>query len=91
MKSKDFALFKLRPTGGPSDSMMLREAAMSQEEPTKMPPSKYYAFRVRLGTVALMRSKMGWRVRAKPSGQRGLPCCTPQQLKIVCKPRCRKG
>ena len=77
MNSKDFVLLSLRPSDGPSDSMMLRVAAMSCGEPTKLPSSKYHAFRVRLGNTALMCSTLGWRVRVKPSGPRGSPCCTP--------------
>ena len=80
MKRRDFSLLRWRPTEGPSDSTMWRAAERSPGGPTRVPSSRYQAFKAREGTSALIRSMIGWRVRANPSGPRGSPCCTPQQL-----------
>ena len=80
MKRRDLPLLRWRPIEGPADSTMWRAAERSWVEPTRVPSSRYQAFRSREGTSALIRLMMGGRVRVNPSGPRGSPCCTPQQL-----------
>ena len=69
-KMKDLALFRKRPRGGPSASMMERAAARSSWEPQKVPSSRYHALMRRPGTDSLIFSMMGWRTREKPRGRR---------------------
>ena len=37
--------------------------------------------------LTLIFSMRRWRIKAKPSGPKGSPCCTPQQLRIESLPR----
>ena len=86
-KRRDLPLLRWRPTGGPSVMTMWSAAERSLGRPTRVPSSRYQAFKARLGTSALIRSTMGWRVKANPSGPRGSPCYTPQQLRMEFVPR----
>ena len=72
-KRKDLPLLRWRPTEGPSVSTMRSAAERSPGEPTRVPLSRYQAFKARVGTSALIRSTMGWRVKATPSKPRGPP------------------
>ena len=70
-----------------SDSIIWSAAEMSPGEPTRVPSSRYQAFKAKVGTSTLIRSMIGWRVKTNPSGPRRSPCCTPQQLRIESLPR----
>ena len=59
MKRINLLVLRWRPTEGPSDSTIWRATEKSPGEPTRVPSSRYQAFKARLGTSALMRSMMG--------------------------------
>ena len=88
MKRRDFAWLRWSPLAGPSSSTILRALSRSFGVPHRVPSSRYQTLIFKLGTSSLIRSIMGWRVRAKPRGPRGSPCWTPLWLRIVCSPRC---
>ena len=91
MKRRDLERLRWRLTEEPSFSMIPSAVMRSSGEPTRVPSSKYHVFKARSGTSDLIRSTMGWRERAKPSGPKGSPCCTPQQLRTVSWPRRSKA
>ena len=68
MKRSDLLRLRLRPSAGPSRSMMLRAAASWSGEPIRVPSSRYQEFKVRPGTCSWICLTMGWRVKAKPRG-----------------------
>ena len=86
MKRRDFAWLRWSPLAGPSSSTILRALSRSFGVPHRVPSSRYQTLIFKLGTSSLIRSIMGWRVRAKPRGPRGSPCWTPLWLRIVCSP-----
>ena len=88
---RDLARLRWRPREGPSLSIMSSVAERPSGGPTRVPSSRYQAFKAREGTSALIRSMMGCRVRENPSGPRGSPCCTPQQLWMTSLPMRRIG
>ena len=51
-----------------NDSIMLRASARAAGGPTRVPTSKYQAFRAKLGTSDLIFSRRGWRVNWSCSG-----------------------
>ena len=77
---RDLPLLRWRPTEGASDSTIWRAVERSPGEPIRVPLSRYQVVRESVGTSALIRLMIGWRVRANPSGPSGSPCCTPQHL-----------
>ena len=88
---RDFPLFRNRPRGGPSVSMMERARASSSSVPQRVPSSRYHTFIRRPGTNSLIFLMMGWSTSAKPRGPNGSPCWTPQQLWIGRSSRSRMG
>ena len=74
IKRRDLLLLRRSPRAGPSLSTIWRAAARSSGGPTRVPSSRYQAFKARPGTSALMRSMMEWRVKANPRGPKGSPC-----------------
>ena len=77
IKRRDLLQFRWRPKEGPSLPMMLSTVNKSSGRPHKVASSKYQLLIKRLGTSCLICSTIGCKVRAKPRGPRGSPCCTP--------------
>ena len=79
----DLDRFMKRPREGPPDSIMWTALTKSLMEPHRTPSSKYHEFNSKPGTFSLISWMRGWSVMANPSGPRGSPCWTPQQLYIT--------
>ena len=91
IKWRDLDLFNFSPLQGPSISSIFRAHIRSSAQPHKVPSSRYQALIIRFRTSLFILSTIGWSVKVKHRGPRGSPCWTPQQLRIVWSPRCRRG